>query len=321
MVAAQATMSRVTADHFATDVAPRWGDLDAQGHVNNSLVADYLQEARADFLMNGPNRHLLGGGVVVVAHQLEYLRPVEFTGAPVRVELWPVKVGAARFELAYRATHEGHDVFRARTVLCPFDFERQHPRRLTADERTHFTSLLDDDLELRKLPLVHLGGRGHEFGFRVRWSDLDSYGHVNNVCFYDYLQEARIALTTQADPSMARQGSIVDAPEPMGPRRMWLVARQDVDYLAQMEHRAEGYVVRTGVAALGNSSVTLAAEVVDPLHDQPHGGRVHARGRTVLVCADESGRPVPLAGASRAALEALLVRSPNLSRGPSGLLA
>ena len=120
MVAVQATTSTLTADHFATDVAPRWGDLDAQGHVNNSLVADYLQEARADFLMNGPNRHLLGGGVVVVAHQLEYQRPVEFTGAPVRVELWPVKVGAARFELAYRATHEGHDVFRARTVLCPF---------------------------------------------------------------------------------------------------------------------------------------------------------------------------------------------------------
>ncbi len=46
MVAVQATTSTLTADHFATDVAPRWGDLDAQGHVNNSLVADYLQEAR-----------------------------------------------------------------------------------------------------------------------------------------------------------------------------------------------------------------------------------------------------------------------------------
>lgn len=298
----------VPAGAFTAQVVPRWGDLDAQGHVNNALVADYLQEARADFLMAGPNRHLLGGGVVVVAHQLEYLSPIEFTGTPVEVSLWPVKVGAARFELAYLARHEGREVFRARTVLCPFDFASQHPRRLTPEERGHFTSLVGDDLEMRKLPLVHLEGRGHEFGFLVRWSDLDSYGHVNNVCFYDYLQEARVAMTTQADPSMARQGTAgVEVPEPMGPQRMWLVARQDVDYLAQMGHRAEGYVVRTAVAAIGNSSVTLAAEVVDPLHDQPHGGRVHVRGRTVLVCADEQGRPAPLPDHTRAALGDWLV--------------
>lgn len=292
---------------FVAEVGPRWGDLDAQGHVNNSLVADYLQEARADFLMDGPNRHLLGGGVVVVGHQLEYQRPVEFTGAPVLVDLRVVKVGAARFEIAYQATHEGHEVFCARTVLCPFDFERQAPRRLTDAERAHFTSVTGDDLEFRELPLVHLEGRGHEFGFRVRWSDLDSYGHVNNVRYFDYLQESRIAMTTAADPTMARQGSGGAEVEPMGPQRMWLVARQDVDYLAQMDHRAEPYVVRTAVAKLGTSSVTLAAEIVDPDHDATHHGRVHARGRTVLVCADASGRPQPLPEHTRAALEPFLV--------------
>ena len=31
----------------------RWGDLDAQGHVNNAVVVDYLQEARVAFLLSG----------------------------------------------------------------------------------------------------------------------------------------------------------------------------------------------------------------------------------------------------------------------------
>ena len=31
----------------------------------------------------------------------------------------------------------------------------------------------------------------------VRWSDIDSYDHVNNVRYFDYLQEARIAFMAQ----------------------------------------------------------------------------------------------------------------------------
>ena len=52
-----------------TRVALRWVDLDAQGHVNNAVVLDYLQEARVQFLLSGDNAHLLGSSTIVVAHQ------------------------------------------------------------------------------------------------------------------------------------------------------------------------------------------------------------------------------------------------------------
>jgi len=45
------------------EVPLRWGDLDAQGHVNNARFIDYLQEARADFLLGGPH----GGCRTIVA--------------------------------------------------------------------------------------------------------------------------------------------------------------------------------------------------------------------------------------------------------------
>ena len=58
----------------------RWGDMDAQAHVNNAAFVDYLQEARVDFLLTGPPvmHDLLDTGVLVVQHQIEYLRPVRF---------------------------------------------------------------------------------------------------------------------------------------------------------------------------------------------------------------------------------------------------
>ena len=67
----------------------------------------------------------------------------------------------------------------------------------------------------------------------VRWSDLDSYGHVNNVKFYDYVQEARVAIMTAtldwsagvvgdlavtSSPSPVRSAASVKVPPTSTPR-------------------------------------------------------------------------------------------------------
>ena len=97
----------------------------------------------------------------------------------------------------------------------------------------------------------------------MRWSDLDSYGHVNNVKFYDYIQEARIAL--------------VNTTVHWTPETVWMVARQDVAYLAPLDFRTEPYEVGTLVTAIGNRSFTLAVEVRDP--GDGHGLCLRGNGR------------------------------------------
>jgi acyl-CoA thioester hydrolase len=98
----------------------------------------------------------------------------------------------------------------------------------------------------------------------VRWSDLDSYGHVNNVKFFDYLQEARIAMIQQAVGWSAED--------------VWLVVRQDLEYLRPLDFRREPYEVGTVVAAVGRRSITLAAEI-----RAPESGTAYATARTVVV--------------------------------------
>ena len=112
---------------------------------------------------------------------------------------------------------------------------------------------------------------------------------------YDYLQQARVTATTAWDPTMARAGA-------EGSEHLWLVARQDVDYVAQIEHRLEPYAVRIAPVRLGTSSLTLAAEIVD-------GDSVLVRGRTVLVCADKDFSPVPLSEETRAQLGLYIVEN------------
>ena len=125
-----------------------------------------------------------------------------------------------------------------------------------------------------------VGEHAHTYEFIVRWSDLDPYGHVNNVRVFDFVAEARIRMNPHASGNT------------------WMVARQDVDYLGQITHRVEPYLVRSAIGRVGRTSLTIIAEVVDPI-----GGAVAARTATVLVCGDASGRPVPLPAETLTAAE------------------
>jgi acyl-CoA thioester hydrolase len=244
----------------------RWGDMDAQGHVNNAAYLDYLQEARVAFLLSGSPvlHHLLDAGVLVVNHQLEYLKPVTFSDRPLTIKLWLDAIGGSRFTIGY-AVHDGNDLAaRARTGLVPFDLARNILRRLTAEERDLLARSRAPAEPLQPVPKVAISGDHHRYPLTVRWSDLDSYGHVNNVKYYDYIQEARI--------------SLVNDTVGWEPEAVWMVVRQDLEYLKPIDFRTEPYEVGTAVAAIGNRSFTLAAEIRDPASET-----LLATARTIVV--------------------------------------
>ena len=267
---------------FRTTIALRWSDLDAQGHVNNAVIADYLQEARTAFFRAGPCSGLLDSGVVVVGHRISYLAPITYSDAGIGAEVAITRRGGARFDVAYALFQDATPVARARTVLCPFDFETRQPTRLALTDREWLAEYRAEVEPIRHIDVPDLGRSGSVTPGPVRWSDLDSYGHVNNVKVLDYLMQARIAATTSWSPTMARSGT---RKAPLN----WLIARQDVDYINQITHRMDPYAVRTAPAALGRTSVTLAAEIFNP-----DDGTTFARGRTILVAADGEGKPVEL---------------------------
>jgi acyl-CoA thioester hydrolase len=244
----------------------RWGDMDAQGHVNNAAYLDYLQEARVHFLLTGPPalHGLLDSGVLVVSHQVEYLKPVTFSDRPLSIELWVDGVGASRFIIGYEVRDGDVLAARARTGAVPFDLAGNRLRRLTDHERDLLRERLTPAEPLRPIPRQRWTGLDHRFPLAVRWSDLDSYGHVNNVKYYDYIQEARIDL--MVDTLGWEQEDV------------WVIVRQDLEYLKPVDFRLEPYEVATVVSAIGNRSFTLAAEIRDPATQI-----VYAAARTVVV--------------------------------------
>jgi acyl-CoA thioester hydrolase len=125
--------------------------MDSLGHVNNVTYVDYLQEARVDMLrVHAPAQggEDLAEGVVVVRHEVEFVRPLLFRFEPVRIESWVTELRAATFTMAYEILDEMPDgerrvYTRARSVLTPFVFAQERPRRISAEEREVLSRFLE----------------------------------------------------------------------------------------------------------------------------------------------------------------------------------
>jgi acyl-CoA thioester hydrolase len=274
--------------------------MDQLGHVNNVAYVDYLQEGRVDMLRvhpPAPGGEALAAGVVVVRHEVQYVSPLVFRREPVSIELWVTEVRAAAFTMAYEIfdeTAEGRRVYvRARSVLTPYVFEQERPRRLSAEERDVLGRFLEPAPQRLRPSVVFEAGsldraaeRGHAYLCAVRFSDVDAYRHVNNVTYFEYYQEARIALLA----SLGRLGG--------GPADSLgvVVAEADVDFRLPMFFRAEGYVVETWVSRVGGASFVIDGQIVDD-------GTVLSRSQVVMVAFDPvTQRPRQLSAAERTAL-------------------
>lgn len=291
---------------FNSAIQLRYTDLDAQGHVNNIVFVEFMQQARVQFMESGPVREtLLDEGTVIVDHQINYFSPILFSADPLRVDLGVSHIGGAKFEVDYRIIQGNRLCATARSSLCPFDFEKQRPRRLTAKEKDFLRSWQVNRQDFKELPIVPLGEYGHRTLVQPRWSDTDHYGHINNVRQMDYLMLGRIDMTVSADPTMARVGmSAARRALQQGEDQdlLWVIARQDVQYHNQAIYRPQPYEVATAPVALGEKSVTLAAELIDP-----RTGTVVSRSQTVLVAVNDEGHAVAFPKAARTAMKERLV--------------
>jgi len=266
--------------------------MDMLRHVNNVTYVDYLQEARIDMFTSHPEfrgGEDLGEGVVVVRHELEFLAPLNFRSRPVLVDSWISEIRAASFTMDYEVydalpseVGDGRQVYlRASSLLAPFVFATERPRRISDIEREVLGRYLAPAEQRARLDGA--GESRHVYPLRVRWSDVDAYRHVNNVKYIEYFQEARIRYFMRMHQASDTFGELA-------------VARMDVDYRRPILFRMTPYEVHSWVAHVGRTSFVIAAEIRD-------GAEVLATSRTVLVGFDrETQRSAELTPDHRARL-------------------
>jgi acyl-CoA thioester hydrolase len=102
---------------------------------------------------------------------------------------------------------------------------------------------------------------------RIRWRDMDAYGHVNNAVYLTYLEECRDAW---AQSVLGRVSDTWD----------FVLAHVGIDYRRQLTQDDGEILVRCRIAGYGRSSVRTVEEILLP------DGTVSANAESVIVPRD-----------------------------------
>ncbi|MEQ6375655.1 thioesterase family protein [Bacillaceae bacterium S4-13-56] len=124
----------------------------------------------------------------------------------------------------------------------------------------------------------------HEFGVKVRFSETDALGHVSNISYFIYLEDARIEFFRKLGANLG-----------MG-NWHFIVANVSCDFI-QQAHFDDHITIESTVSKIGNTSFHIKHELYTDK------GLV-ARGKAVVVYFDfEAQKPIPVPTEFKKALE------------------
>ncbi len=132
---------------------------------------------------------------------------------------------------------------------------------------------------------------------QIRWSDMDAYGHVNNVEFLRLLEDARVYAFRDwfgQERSLLIEGI--------------LVARQEIDYLAPLTFNYEPARITVWCSRISGASFDVGYAV-----QQPGADLTYALAETTLVAYDlAASKPRRLQDFERESLQAVSAPAPAL---------
>ncbi len=163
-------------------------ELDAAGSVPPGWLSRIFEDtrwrafAKDDYALRG----VMEGGVARAGH-FEYLAPLTY-GDRIEIATWIARVGRTSFDFGHRVVNLSNDTVAVRARMTVVNLGPQGPAPIDPIVTSH---LVDEPAPpARPWPE---GDRGGSWGreWLVRPSDQDSFGHVNQARYVDYIDDTR----------------------------------------------------------------------------------------------------------------------------------
>jgi len=121
----------------------RWGDMDAMGHVNNTLYFRFMEQARIGwFAALVPEKEAWQStGIVIVNASCNYKRPITYPGT-VETKLYVGTPGGSSVPTYYelRVDEDPEPYADGAAVVVFVDMAKQKPVRIPEDIRARLTA-------------------------------------------------------------------------------------------------------------------------------------------------------------------------------------
>jgi len=116
--------------NFYHPIEVRYGDLDPQGHLNNSRYLTYFEQARISYFVAlelfQPGQSFMDIGVIMAEASVTFHAPVEY-GMPVKVGVHINKLGNKSMRVEQNIVHaeSGETLASGYVILVAFDYHAQ----------------------------------------------------------------------------------------------------------------------------------------------------------------------------------------------------
>jgi acyl-CoA thioester hydrolase len=126
--------------HFYHPIEVRYGDLDPQGHVNNSKHLTYFEQARVAYWINmglfTKDQSFMELGVIVADLHITYLEPIHF-GHNIKVGVRVVRLGnkSMTWEQNIVEADTGREFAKGEVVVVAYDYMTQKTISIPQDWR------------------------------------------------------------------------------------------------------------------------------------------------------------------------------------------
>jgi len=122
---------------FTTTVTPRFGDMDALGHINNTVPAVWFELARNPLLkIFAPTLELKRETFPLIMAHTDY----DFTGQlyfmyEVEIKTWITHIGTKSFTAYHEAWQEGRLCVKGNAVMVHYDFNTEKSTPIPEDKK------------------------------------------------------------------------------------------------------------------------------------------------------------------------------------------
>ena len=122
-------------------VSVRYNDLDPLGHVNNTAMAIFLEQARCELITPRLKAHGRQFDMVLASTKLDYLHELKYPGT-VEIGTIATRIGTKSFELAHGVFQDGVCAGTGSVVMVFFDLDKRASMAPQSDIRELLTALM-----------------------------------------------------------------------------------------------------------------------------------------------------------------------------------
>jgi len=123
---------------FSTNIEVRFRDLDALGHVNNSVYFTYFEEGRKHFSKRVFGVSDISDFKFIMAHiQCDFIRPIQFNDHAV-LQMWVKNIGTKSFSFEYRLVDLSDEAMvyaTGKSIQVCYDYEKNSSIEVPAKMR------------------------------------------------------------------------------------------------------------------------------------------------------------------------------------------